>query len=257
LRGERGQDVWVYEPERDAMTRLTFGGSTYAPIWSPDGKRIAFGSSREGVINVYWKPADGTGAEERLTTGDNPQFPSSWSPDGKFLAYVDMPSGASGDIWVLPLEGERKPRLLAGTPFGERSPAFSPDGRWLAYASDESGGPEVYAAPFPGPGAKAQVSTGGGLWPVWSPDGKELYYRNGDKLMAAAVSGKTELRAARPRVVFEGRYDVSPWPARAYDVSPDGRRFVMVRSDRLAAPRQINVVLNWFEDLTRRVPTGK
>ena len=250
-------DIWVSELARGAFTRLTFDPARDAdPVWTPDGKRIAFGSERAGPENLYWKPADSSGAEERLTTSPNAQRPESFSPDGKWLAYQELTAANSNDIWVLPgpggAPGERKPRPFLQTPFNEHAPRFSPDGRWIAYCSDESRRLEVYVQPFPGPGGKWQVSTDGGAEPVWARSGRELFYRNGDKMMTVDVSTAKTFSAGTPRVLFEGAYFTFPGFTN-YDVSADGQRFVMIRTfDSESAPSQLHLVQNFTEELKRR-----
>jgi serine/threonine-protein kinase len=163
------------------------------------------------------------------------------------------------DIWVLNLKGERKPRPFLQTPANESGALFSPDGSWVAYQSDESGRWEVYVRPYPGPGGKVQISTEGGVEPVWARNGRELFYRNGDKMMAVAVETKPTFAAAKPKLLFERHYEASPQSFLAnYDVSPDGQRFLMIKaSEQEQAATQINVVQNGFEELKRRVPPGK
>ncbi len=140
-------------------------------------------------------------------------------------------------------------------PFADPVPQFSPDGRWPVYISDESGRFEIYVQPYPGPGGKWQISTEGGTEPMWNPNGRELFYRSGDKMMAVDIATQPSFAAGKPRMLFEGQYQLSPVPAVNYDVSPDGQRFLMVKpSEQQQAPPQINIVLNWFEELKRRVP---
>ncbi len=256
---EANPDVWVYEIPGGTLTRLTFDpGEDETPIWTPDGRRVTYSSDRSGQPrSVYWKAADGSAAEERLFTSEHHPHVSSWSPDGRALAFTDFDPVTGGDIWVFPLQGRRAPHPFLRTPFNERAARFSPDGRWLAYVSNESGSDEVYVQPFPGPEGKWQVSTNGGTEPVWSPKGGELFYRSGEKMMAVnVVSGQT-FSAENPRVLFEGRFVPTRRGDATYDVSPDGQRFLMVKRNQQSTPAQLNVVLNWFEDLKRRVPAGK
>jgi len=241
------------------LTRFTFEGTVnHNPTWSPDGKRIAFNSDKDVTTNIYSRLADGSGGLERLTNSPNANIPMSWSPDGQLLAFLETNPATGADIWILRL-GDRKLQPFLQTPFNESVPRFSPDGRWLAYISDESGRYEVYVQPFPGPGGKWQISTEGGTEPVWNPNGRELFYRNGDKMMAVDIATQSGFVAGKPRMLFEGRYQRTPATSPDYDVSADGQRFLMLKSDEqdASAPTQINVVLNWFEELKQRVPTEK
>jgi serine/threonine-protein kinase len=244
-------DVWVYNLPRGTLMRLTVDGLSAAPIWTSDGKKITY-SSGTGPPNFFWKPEDVSGPEERLTTSENAQFSAKWSPDGETLAYtqVDLTTFGS-DIWMLSLKNGRKAEPLLRTPFNEKSLAFSANGRWIAYQSDESGRDEVYVQPFPGPGRKDLVSTDGGTDPVWSRDGHELFYRNGDKMMAVATIAQPTLQTSKPEILFE-----KPFYAGSYDVTSNGRRFLMLKENEdVAAATHINVVESWFEGLKRLVPT--
>jgi eukaryotic-like serine/threonine-protein kinase len=263
---EQDSQVWLYDLSRETLTRFTFeGNSNQYPVWKPDGKRIAFQSNKEGVPNLFWQLADGSGALERLTTSEDTQTANSWSPDGQ-LAFIEINPTTGWDIWVLQMGGPsagteqaRKALAFLRTPFNESAPRFSPDGRWLAYVSDESGRFEIYVQPYPGPGGKWQISTEGGTEPVWNPNGRELFYRSGDKMMAVDIATQPSFAAGKPKVLFAGQYVPTPVTFPNYDVSPDGQRFLMLKpSDAAeAAPTQINVVLNWFEELKQKVPTGK
>jgi len=259
--GITGQDsqVWLYDLSRETLTRLTFEGNTNQyPNWTPDGKRISFRSNKEGPLNLFWQMSDGSGGLERLLTGDDAQTANSWSPDGQLLAFVEVTPTTGIDIWVLRMS-DRKAQPLLRTPFNESSPRFSPDGRWLTYVSDESGRYEIYVQPYPGPGGKWQISTEGGTEPEWNPNGRELFYRSGDKMMAVDIATQPGFAADKPRMLFAGQYVPTPVTYPNYDVSPDGKRFLMLkRSEQAeAAQTQINVVLNWFEELKQKVPTGK
>jgi eukaryotic-like serine/threonine-protein kinase len=255
---EQETQVWLYDLSRDTLTRLTFEGNmNLNPAWTPDGKRIVFNSNKEGSQNLFWQLADGSGGLERLTNSEYLHVPMSWSPDGQLVAFFEITPTTGYDIWVLRM-GDRKAQPFLRTPFNESVPRFSPDGRWLAYVSDESGRWEIYVQPYPGPGGKWQISTEGGTEPAWNPNGRELFYRSGDKMMAVEIATQPSFAVGKPRMLFEGQYQASPATGPNYDVSPDGQRFLMLKPSeaREAAPTQINVVLNWFEELKRRVPAG-
>ena len=256
---EQESQTWIYDLSRETLTRFTFAGSANInPVWIPDGKRIAFQSNKEGPFNLFWQLADGSGGLERLTTSKYLHGAHSWSPDGQLLAFVEVNPATGVDIWVLRL-GDRKPQPFLRTRFNEAAPRFSPDGNWLAYMSDESGRYEIYVQPYPGPGGKWQISTEGGSEPVWNRNGGELFYRSGDKMLAVDIATQPGFAAGTPRMLFEGRYQTAPFPIANYDVSPDGERFLMLKTAEQAeaAPTQINVVLNWFEELKQKVPVGK
>jgi Tol biopolymer transport system component/predicted Ser/Thr protein kinase len=257
---ELDEQFWLYDLTRDTLSRFTFEGSrNQNPVWTPDGKRIAFFSTKEGPENLFWQMADGSGGLERLNTSQSVQIPRSWSPDGQLLAFDEINPKTQYDIWVLRMS-DRKAQPFLQTPFSEGGATFSPDGHWLAYVSNESGRPEVYVQPYPGPGGKWQISTESGTEPAWNRNGKELFYRTGNKLMAVDVATQPSFSAGKPHMLFEGQYFSSDWPliSTAYDVSADGQRFLMVKAtEQASSATQINVVLNWFEELKQKVPTGK
>ena len=261
--GTAGTDIWVYDISRGTLTRLTFEGSiNQHPVWSPDGRRVAFRSDRAGPQNMFWKLADGSGAAEHLTMSENAQSPTSWSSDGQVLAFFERlasgvgPSATGRDIWVLPLDGDREPRPFLQTSFEEGGAVFSPDGRWLAYVSDESGRYEIYAQPFPGPGGKRQISTDGGTEPLWARSGREMFYWSGNKMMAVDITTEPTFSAGTPRILFEKPFLRGGVFRANYDITPDGQRFVMTQAGlQQEDTTQINVVLNWFEELKQRVPT--
>ena len=258
---EQESQIWLHDLSRETLTRFTFEGNrNLNSVWSPDGKRIAFISNKDGPGKsaIYWQWADGSGGLERLTTSQNIQVPISWSPDGQLLAFVEVNPTTGQDIWVLRVS-DRKAQPFLRTPFNEATPRFSPDGRWLAYTSDESGRREIYVQPYPGPGGKWQISTEGGMEPVWNRNGRELFYRSGERMMAVDIATQPGFAAGKPRMLFGGPYQPASIPSAEYDVSADGQRFLMIKPVEQGAttPTQINVVLNWFEELKQRVPPGK
>jgi eukaryotic-like serine/threonine-protein kinase len=251
--------IWLYDFARETLARLTLEGELSGlPTWTADGKRIAFTSKADGPLNLFWQLADGGGAAERLATSENNDTPMSWSPDGQLLAFGEVNPTTGFDIWVLRMS-DRKAMPFLVTPFNESTPRFSPDGRWLSYASDESGREEIYVQPYPGPGGKWPISAEGGREPVWNRNGRELFYRSGDAMMVVDIATQPAFAAGKPRVLFRGAYEPTVFTVANYDVSPDGQRFLMLkRSEQAAAaPTQINIVLNWLEELKRRVPTAQ
>jgi len=236
-------DIWLYDFSAETITQLTHLGNrneSNRPVWTPDGKRIAFCSDKEGPANIYWQLADGSGGLERLTTSESANVPMSISPDGQRLAYHKLNHYAGmnvwiHDVWMLRLS-DRTARPFLRSKLDAATPRFSPDGRWLAYISDESGGYEVYMRPSSGPGGAVQVSQGGGTEPVWSPNGRELFYRyqgfsSEGKMMAVDITTEPSFTAGSPRTLFEGAYLGSPSrEVPNYDVSADGQRFLMVKA---------------------------
>jgi serine/threonine protein kinase/Tol biopolymer transport system component len=251
---ELGTQAWLLDTKRGTLTRLTFEGSYNGALaWTPDGKRVAFASDRAGSRNLFWQLADGSGGTERLATSDRQQVASSWSPDGQTLAFEQTDSGTGFDLFVYRLK-DRKVETFLQTRFNEIAPEFSPDGHWLAYASDESGRNEVYVQPYPGPGGKWQISTEGGTEPVWARNG-ELFYRNGEKMMAVGTTTRSTFSADKPKVLFEGHYATyNTMPA--YDVTPDGQHFLLAKTGE-QGPQEISVVLNWTEELKQKAVPGK
>jgi eukaryotic-like serine/threonine-protein kinase len=257
---EIDDQVWLYDLSLGTLTPLTFEGGNGNPSWTPDGKRIAFQS---GQNILFWQLADGSGRREPLTNskvaqGADSWSPDSWSPDGQLLAFTQLSSTTGRDISVLRLS-DRTPQPFLRTPSNESSPRFSPDGRWLVYVSDESGRYEVYAQPYPGPGGKRQISTEGGTEPLWNRNGQELFFRSGNKMMAVQITTEPNFAFGSPRMLFDTSQYMPPtgpysYPFPNYDVSPDGQRFLMITKE---SRPQLNVVLNWSEELKRHVPSGK
>jgi Tol biopolymer transport system component len=221
-----GGDIWITELERDINTKFTFDpGSDMMPVWSHDGKQIAFASNRKGgVFNIYMKASNLTGEELLLLETPKNKTVMDWSADGRFILYEEIDPKTRRDIWALPLVGDRKPVPLLSTEHDEFGAAFSPDGRWIAYVSSEGGSPHVFVQGFPDQRGRWQISTGTlGTAPRWSRDGKELFYDASGDLMAVDVSGTIrggEFKAGTPRELFTGLRGLG---GHAYDVSPDGR----------------------------------
>jgi serine/threonine protein kinase/Tol biopolymer transport system component len=254
-------DVWLYEIPHGTLTRLTFDEQSTAPLWSPDGKQVAFTTRKRGSGSaILSKAADGSGAEETLVPGESLiQIPTSWSPDGKFLAYWTVGSETGRDIFIQPLKSAGESQPFLRTKFDELQARFSPDGHWIAYASDESGRFEVYVQNFPGPGGKRQVSTEGGNWPIWARNGRELFYLSSNKVMGVSVATQPNFTASIPQIIADIPSRLSNRLGNSgYDVSPDGQRFLFVKANtEKGPPDEVRVVLNWTEELKRLATTSK
>jgi serine/threonine-protein kinase len=263
---DQENDIWTWDLVRHGpLTRLTFDpGVNRGGVWNPDGKRIAFSAERDGAEDIYEQAADGTGTAERLTNRAGQTVPQSFTPDGKQLLFV-TPTSAPYDIGVVNLTGDRHRDLLLHGPQSETNPAISPDGKWLAYESDESKVREIYVRPYPNIEAgRWQVSSGGGTRPAWARSGRELFYERQSTgttpLAIWAVPVDASGTFGMPQRVVEGPY-ATPQDGRPYDVSADGKHFVMIKSvtppstsGAAARPSQLVVVINWEEELKQRVP---
>jgi Tol biopolymer transport system component len=246
-------DIWIYDLERGALRRITFApGEDELPVWSPDGKHIAYSSN--GRQQAFMVAVDGSGQDEPLMKNETHFHLQSWSPDGKLIAYERLGSSGNFEIWMLPMEGERKPYAYLTSQFNVDQPAFSVDGHWLAYTSNESGRSEVYAQRFPGPGEKVQVSTDGGSNPVWSRDGKQLVYESAGTLWATEVM-VSPFRVGKSRVLYQG--DI--WNDAAgpnYALAPTGKRIVVVERVKDPDGGNVKVVLNWNQELQSLAGSG-
>jgi serine/threonine-protein kinase len=242
------KDVWVLDLVQHTRTRLTFDTTAAWPAWSPDGRRVAF----QRGTSIYWVPSDGSGAPDSLFTVPGQWFPAGFEPGGRGLVYHGIAAQQSkGEIGRLGLVPPEAARRVLGTTFHNYDPSLSPDGRWMAYMSDESGRFEVYVRPYPGPGGRWQVSLEGGTEPVWSPTGREIFYRDGDRMMAAAVRTVGAFEVGARTQLFEGTYHTLPTQITNYDVTKDGKTFVMLQPVQGTA-QTVFVTLNWFDQLRRK-----
>ncbi|MDH3629432.1 MAG: hypothetical protein OES25_17500, partial [Acidobacteriota bacterium] len=251
-------DIWIYDFTRDTLTRLTFAEAASGDSrWSPDGARIYFSSDRDGVANVYSKRADGTGEIVRLNESDIPHYVHDVGADSKTLLVTRLDPDTGWDIVALDADGDHESTDFLVTPQNESFPQMSPDGRWVAYSSNESGESQVYVRPYPAGPGKWQISTDGSIgFPRWSTDGRELYYRRGDDLLVADVSGSGPSFVARkPRVVFEDLLGGNRWIS-TWSLHPDGQRVLVTdRGESETDDRTHGIlVLNWFDELKRRAP---
>jgi Tol biopolymer transport system component len=249
--------IWILDLDRGTSSQLTSEGLSEYTAWTPDGRRVTFDLVNAGVPNIYWQPVDRSSPMERLTRGEYFQWPCSWSPDGETLAFVedhaDMEAGS--DIQLLHIR-DRTVTPLLNSRFDEQYPEISPDGRWIAYTSDESGRDEVYVQPFPGLGGKWQISDGGGSEPLWSRDGRELFYRQNyfrrqNQAFVVDVRPGPVFSAGKPRLLFTAQGYSGMAPVSTWDVSPDGRRFLVVKmEERTSRPvTELVLVQNWIDEL--------
>jgi Tol biopolymer transport system component len=237
-------DLWIYELDRGIHTRLTTNGANRYPLWSPDGNYVVYASSKgKDKLSLYRKPVNGDNPPELLASAQSGLIPNDWSRDGKFVVVSTSTPETKEDIWIMPMAGDHKLTSFMQTPFNERAARFSPDQKWVAYSSDESGRYEVYLAPFPAGGRKWQVSNGGGSQPLWSRDGKELYYFSPDNtVMAVVVSAAGDApKIGIPVALFKSHprnFDYG-----IYDVTRDGRFLISSAADESTEP--LTLIDNW------------
>jgi eukaryotic-like serine/threonine-protein kinase len=264
-------DTWIHDIARDTETRFTFGVENRDPVWMSDGKRIAYNGFKKGKYGVFWKPLDGSGPEEPLLTSDKGVVAWFWSRDGRLLLYSESAPNVGQNFGILPMDDREHRHLLFPPQYNVDWAVFSPDGHWIAFSSDESGRQEVYVAPYPSLAPEERISAHGGLHPLWAPNGRELYYRTRasleelqqqgsggralaerSRVMAVSIETRPEFKAGRPRMLFEGPYFES---GHDFAITPDGRGFILIReSESEFGPKEMHVVLNWFEELKQRVP---
>ena len=246
--------LWTYDIPRNTLTPIApNAGSSQAPLWTLDGKRVIYRSTQKGLRNLFWRPVDGSGGEERLLTkADVSQAATSISPDGRWLLFNENGSAeVSGvGIWMMSLDGAHEVRPLFEHGGGEQDGQISPDGKWIAYQVSVSARWEIYVAPFPGPGPRRQISVDGGGEPLWSRDGHELFFQNGATLMTTNVTLGTTFSAGTPRPLYDGRFIKTVNGNTPWVVTADGKRFLRIQQvEPERAITSLDIVLNWFTEL--------
>lgn len=254
------QDVWYYDLARTSLSRVTLSGSAHSPLWRPDGQSLVIAAGRDRLVNLYEVDQGGSGEPRLLTRNNAFECPTSFSEDGAVMTWSTLDlENSSYNVAVGSPNLESLPLPYFDTAYWETWPAISPDGRWVAFVSNRTSANEVYIAPHPGPGPMIQVSNQGGTEPLWSDKGDELFYRQGNSMMAARVERADPPRVGVPTKLFEGAYLAAESGfSHEYDVTPDGR-FLMVRPlagdpDSDLRIQKVHVVLNWFEELKELVP---
>ena len=250
------QEIWIHDVSRQTDVRFAFDGISSLPIWAPDGSTLTFMSNAGGSFDIYSKAADSSTGAALVLEDPNLLVPGSFSTDGRLL-YHRVVQETQRDLWVLSPDGTSSPFLESE--FNEMAPRLHPNGRWVAYVSDQSGEDRIYLQPFPDGGRVVLVSAESGTEPVWSRDGRELFYRDGSRMMTVAVDTDNEISVGVARVVFEGHYALDPLAVGIpnYDVSADGERFLMVvdaADGDGTASLDVVLVENWFQELKERVP---
>jgi serine/threonine-protein kinase len=257
IKDGRSSDIWIGSTERATLERLTFerglNWSFGSLSFSPDGTQLAYAEDADGGSRLVSQAMDRSSPGREWLVWKLAIGPSRWLPNGDGVFVSTRGADSGGDLMVMRPSETGSPTGLVEEPGNQFGPIPSPDGRYVAYASDETGRFEIFATPYPGPGAKRQLTTDGAAEPLWSPDGREVFYRSGDRMMAIPVATMPSLVTGRPRVVFEGRFVTGAAGLPEYDVGGDGR-FLMLRPERERPPRELRVVLNWFTELRQRAP---
>jgi DNA-binding winged helix-turn-helix (wHTH) protein/Tol biopolymer transport system component len=251
IRG-KSNDIWIHQFASAMLTRVTFDGDNFAPIWTPDGARLTFSSNRNGPCHIFSQDTEGRDVVE-LVDGDYDLVPGSWSPDGAVLLFTEYNPSTGANVWMCAPGSKTPPRALVRSRANDFGPACAPDGRSFAYTSDETGRFEVYLCPFPEFGTKTQVSVAGGAEPVWAPDGR-LCYRNGSSIMAVTIDLAKRERVGLPERIADGPFlpgAVAGLPN--YDVGRDGRLLAIAQTAAQAQPDRLSVIVNWFDDIAARL----
>jgi len=251
---ESNADIWIYDLDRQIMTRLTSSQSSeFSPAWYPDSRRLGF-MLDVPIFDIYSVPADGSGAQTPVRESGVDSYLESISSDGRWMAIRESHPDTKGDILALALDDETGIRIIRDSPFDERFASFSPDGRYVAYESDDTGRIEVYVQPVHDPGPRLQVSREGGGYPLWGKSG-EIFFWNEGHLLAVPVLTRSSLSVGEPVGLFSTNHYAS-WTNRGYDVTADGQRFVLARIPEASLPREVRVVFNWFAELERLAGQG-
>jgi dipeptidyl aminopeptidase/acylaminoacyl peptidase len=245
--------LWVYDVGRDTLGKFTFESNNDWPVLSADGRILFFAKNRPGTqYDIVSRPVDGSGPEQIVLARPLTQIPRAAAPVGDALIFEETYPDRPNTLWRMTLPPGADPRPLLGAGNGEMMPTFSPDGRWVAYTSPQSTRSEIYVRSSTGDGRTWQISNNGGVEPVWSFSGRELFYRADDKMMTVDVSLGLAPEFGRPRVLFEGSYIFGSTEGQAFDVTRDGKRFLMLKPQRPLAAEPLQVIVNWFDAVRQR-----
>jgi len=254
MEDEQGEDVWVLHLATGSLSRITFGETTvFNPIWSPDGRHLAYSVASHGLPEIHWKRIDGFEGSERLVVGKSAVFPGTMTPDGSELIYVMDNRDTGTDIMAVAMTAEHQTRPLLHEKYHEYQPTLSPDGRWLAYTSDETGHSEVFVRTYPDLMRKWQVSRDGGNEPCWTHNGRELFFRRNNSYYNVPIKTVNDLTVGSPRLIFQGDYESGLPIFRGYEVSANDRSLILVRGTG-HGPHEIHVILKWTEMFKKSSP---
>jgi Tol biopolymer transport system component len=247
-------DLWTYSLERRILSRLTTGIRTeFAPFWTRDGDSVLFALDRP-PFEIYRMGLGASREASALWTAEEDTIPTGLSADGRLLVYTLTEPDTGRNVWVAPIEGGEDHRPFRATRDEELYGSFSPDGRWLTYQSDETGRWEIYVQAYPGPGERFQISPDGGYEPLWAHGSGEIFYRHGDEMRVVRTRTGPPFEFDAPQTLFELSIDQGNVNVRNYDVTPDGKRILAIRIPNEYAPRRIDLITNWLEELERLVP---
>jgi serine/threonine-protein kinase len=249
------RNLWLYDIPRDTLSKFTLTSPSDWPVWTGDGRSVIYGSSRAGTqYDLFSKPVDGSNDERALLSRPLTQIPRAGARSADVLIFEETYADKPNALWRTSLRQPSDPQPLFDPAAGEMMPTLSPDGRWIGYVSSRSGRSEVWVRPVTGTGSTRQISNDGGVEPVWSPNGRELFYRENDKMVAVDVTESATPSFGKPRTMFEGAYIFGRTEGQEFDVSPDGRRFLMLKPQQPLTATPLNVRVNWFNELRQQAP---